>query len=128
MTQTITEQAFQLMDNINILIDEAQHLDEKTLSKLQKMEVKMNIFIAEFHKHSALTAQEYTSYLNHDAQSQLTFILGYSELFRSVAGHTLSILAQTSLNYICLATRQLSETLRQERDMMLAQRDKLTNS
>jgi len=127
MTQTIAEQAFKLMDNIAILIDEAQHLDEKTLSKLQKMETKMTVFITEFHKHSALTAQEYTSYLNHDAQSQLTFILGYSELFRAVNGHTLSIIAQSSLNYICEATRRLSDTLRQERDMMVAQRDKLTN-
>lgn len=126
MTQTIAEQALQLLDNIATLIDEAQHLEESYLTKLEKMESKMNIFITEFHKHSTLSVQEYASYLNHDALSQLTFILGYAELFRSVNAHLLNTIAIDVLDKICDGTRHLSESLRSERDIMVAQRDQLT--
>lgn len=128
MNQTIATQALHLIDTINLLIDEAQHLEEDYLSKLEKMETKMNFFITEFYKHSALSIQEYASYLNHDALSQLTFILGYAELFRSVNAHLLTGEAIAHLNVICDETRTLSENLRQERDKMITQRNQLTES
>jgi len=126
MTQTISEMALQLLDHISILIDESQHLEEAYFSKLEKMEAKMNIFITEFYKHSAMSIQDYASYLNHDALSQLTFILGYAELFRSVNAHLLKPTAIDVLEAICTGTRNLSETLRSERDIIVAQRDQLT--
>ncbi len=127
MTQTITEQAIHLIDTIGLLLDEAQDLDESYLSKLEKMEDKMTFFITEFYKHSALSISDYASYLNHDALSQLTFILGYAELFRSVNAHLLNHTAIDHLNIICDGTRNLSEILREERDRIVMERDQLTN-
>lgn len=128
MAQTIAEQALYLVDTIGLLLDESQHLEEALLSKLEKMEDKMNFFIAEFYKHSALSVSEYASYLNHDALSQLTFILGYAELFRSVNAHLLTTTAINHLNIICDGTRLLSDTLREERDKIVILRDQLTKS
>lgn len=128
MNQTISQQAFVLLDNIINLIGESQHLEDSLLQKLEKMESKMNFFIIEFHKHLALSKAEYSSYLNHDALSQLTFILGYAELFRSVNANLLNATAVSLLDSICTDTRALTESLRAERDIMLSQRNQLTHS
>lgn len=126
MNQTIAEQALYLTDTIGLLLDKSQHLDASHLSKLEKMETKMQFFLTEYYKHSALSIAEYASYLNHDALSQLTFILGYAELFRSINAHMLTNTALDHLNVICDETRKLTENLRTERDTMVATRDQFT--
>jgi hypothetical protein len=87
MQLSISEQAHQLIEHINLLLNATQYLDEKFRTKLEKVGLKMNDFVEDYHAHLALSVSDYTSYLNHDALSPLTVVLGYTELFRSVYAH-----------------------------------------
>lgn len=126
MQLSISKQANQLIEQINILLNTTQHLDDKFRIKLEKVQLKMNEFIADYHAHLALSINKYTSYLNHDALSPLTVVLGYAELFRSIYAYMLTSDEINLLNRICDMLRLLTDSLRNERDLMVAKRNELS--
>ena len=123
MQLSISEQANSLNQNIDALIISTTHLDEKYRSKIDKMCQKMNDFLAEYEHHSRLSIADYATYLNHDALSPLTIVLGYAELFRSVHANMLTAPELHQMNLICDQIRVLTESVRTERNVMVAQRD-----
>lgn len=123
MKITNRDLACQLIKTIDFLLKISIRLDENHFKKLEMMSHKMRFFLEEYDKHSTMSVNDFASYLNHDALSQLTFILGYAELFRSIHSHELSTDALQYIESICDDTRLLSENLRIERDIMVAKRD-----
>ena len=123
IAQPISEQAIILNDNINQLVISTQHLDEKYHNKIDKMSQKMNIFLDEYQQYTCLSIAEYASYLNHDALSPLTIVLGYGELFRSVYANLFTAEELRLINQICIQIRMLTESVRDECNMLIAQRD-----
>ncbi len=123
MKITNRDLASQLIKTIDFLLAISTHLDETYFKKLEMMGHKMCFFLEEYDKHSTMSVDDFASYLNHDALSQLTFILGYAELFRSIHAHELSSDALQYVESICDDTRLLSENLRIERDVMVAKRE-----
>ncbi len=127
MDVSISDQSYQLINYINILLDSTQRLDDNFRSKLEKVGFKMNEFVTNYHSHLTLTVDEFASYLNHDALSPLTIVLGYAELFRSIHAHLLTLDEINLLNSICERLRFLTESLRDERNVMVAKRNELSN-
>lgn len=128
ITITTRDLTCQLIKTIDLLITISAYLDENNYNKLVMMSEKIRYFLSQYDKHAALSVNEFASYLNHDAQSQLTFILGYAELLRTVNAHLLSDTALQYLESISMDTRDLSEKLRIERDIMVEKRNLLINS
>ena len=128
MPQSISEQASLLVQNMDILCDSTQRLDDKFRSKIEKMCQKMYDFFNEYHFHVNLPTHEYTSYLNHDALSPLTVVLGYAELFRSVNAHLLTNDELDHVTIICNQIRYLTESIRSERDVLIGKRDGYTST
>lgn len=128
MAQPISEQAIILTHNINNLVISTQRLEEKYLTKIEKMYQKMNDFLDEYDHNSRLSIPEYTSYLNHDALSPLTIVLGYAELFRSVHANLLTAEELTHTNVICEQIRALTESIRDERNVLVAQREQYSTT
>ena len=128
MQLSISEQAHQLIEDIDILLNSTQHLDDSFRNKLDKVSFKMNEFVTEYHTHLTLSISEYASYLNHDALSPLTIVLGYSELSRSIHAHLLTSDEIHLLTKICHRLRILTESLYNERDTMVAKRNQITAS
>ena len=126
MQLSISEQANQLIKHIDILLNSTQRLDVNFRIKLEKIEFKMDEFVTEYHTHFALSISEYASYLNHDALSPLTIVLGYSELFRSIHAHMLTLEEINILNQICDMSRLLTDSLRDECKVMVAKRNELS--
>jgi len=127
MVVSISDQGYQLIDNINLLLDSTHRLDDNFRAKLEKVAFKMNEFVTNYHSHLTLSVTEFASYLNHDALSPLTVVLGYAELFRSIHAHMLTSDEINLLNTICERLRLLTESLRDERNLMVAKRNELTN-
>ncbi len=127
MVGSISDQGYQLIDNINLLLDSTHRLDDNFRAKLEKVAFKMNEFVTNYHSHLTLSVTEFASYLNHDALSPLTVVLGYAELFRSIHAHMLTSDEINLLNTICERLRLLTESLRDERNLMVAKRNELTN-
>lgn len=126
MPQPISEQALILSHNINQLVHCTQRLDEKYRSKIDKMSQKMTDFLTEYDFNSRLSIAEYASYLNHDALSPLTIVLGYAELFRTVHANQLTVDELSHTNLICEQIRILTESVRDECNLIVAQRDRYT--
>ena len=127
MQNSTLEQAYQLIDQINSLLDSTQHLEDQFRDKIQKIDSKMNEFVTSYNAHSTLPTSEFVSYLNHDALSPLTVVVGYAELFRSVYAQMLTIDDIHLLNHICDSLRLLTEGLRDERNSMVAKRSKISS-
>ena len=125
MYLSIPEQSEQLIENINIFIDATQHLDEKYRDKLFKMNHKMNDFVQDYLNYSSLSISEYASFLNHDALSPLTIVLGYAELFRSAYAHILTDVEVQFIDQICAMMRTLTDSVRQECLIMVSKREQL---
>jgi hypothetical protein len=127
MQNSILELTYQIINQINILLDSTQHLEDKFRDKIDKIDSKMNEFITNYHSHLSLPTNEFVSYLNHDALSPLTVVVGYAELFRSVYAPMLTPDDIHLLNHICDDLRLLTENLRNERNVMVANRSKLSS-
>lgn len=127
MPLSIAEQADQLNEHIHILLNTTQHLDDKFRTQLHKVAFKMREFITDYHTHFALSVSEYASYLNHDALSPLTIVLGYAELYRSIHADLLTSEQITLLNRVCDMSHTLIENLRNERKLMLAKRRQISS-
>jgi|GEM_PF-1815269 len=127
MQISISNQAYQLINHITILMESTQYLDEIYRIKLDKIKTKMNEFVSNYHAHLALSVREFASYLNHDALSPLTIVLGYAELFRSVHAHMLTLDEINLVNQICDALRILIESVRNEYKLMIAKQNELTS-
>lgn len=124
MTYSIYQQAQQLVTDIDTLFHTTQHLDDKFHSKIEKMSRKMREFVVSYQTYSQLSLGEYLSYLNHDALSPLTIVLGYAELFRSVNAHVLSLDELNQMSSIADGIRYLTECIHGERNSMVEKRDK----
>ena len=122
MIHPIQNQAHQLTEHINMLLESTSRLDDNLRDKLGKVSRKMSDFMTEFDNHLVLSAEEFTSYLNHDALSPLTIVLGYAELFRTIHAHLLTSQEIELINGICNMLRTLTESIRNERDFMVARR------
>jgi len=127
MEVSILDQGYQLINYINMLLSSTQRLDDNFRFKLEKVGFKMNEFVTNYHSHLTLPITEFASYLNHDALSPLTVVLGYAELFRSIHAHMLTLDEINLLNSICERLRILTESLRDERNLLVAKRNELLN-
>ena len=123
MQLSISEQSYQLIDQINTLISSTQGLEDNYHAKLIKVGFKMNEFVTNYHAHLSLPVSEFASYLNHDALSPLTVVLGYAELFRSVHAHMLTLDNINLLHNICDELRILTDSVRRECQIMVAKRN-----
>lgn len=123
MQVSISDQAHEIIDYINTLLNSTQHLDDIFRNKLEKVERKMDEFITNYHTHLALSISEFASYLNHDALSPLTVVIGYAELFRSVHAHMLTLDEINLLNEICDKLRLLTDSIRKEYKSIITKRN-----
>ena len=121
-----------VLDHAKLLLDFIFHFDTLTLNwrdsnrtKVEKMSKKMTEFIMQYEMHSIRSVPEFASYLNHDALSPLTIVVGYAELFRSVHVGLLDIQQLSVINEICEMSRVLTEAVRMERDQMVEKRNAL---
>lgn len=128
MSQPISELAEHLIDYIFALENTTQRLDDKYYSKIQKMSQKMTYFYNEYNTHTRLSIEEYVSYLNHDALSPLTIVLGYAELFRSINSHILTIDEFNLVTSISIMIRDLTDSIREEHDMIITNRDQISTT
>lgn len=123
MVTQIASQAEELIANLIRFDQSTLHLDDQYRKNVEKMLQKMNDFFEEFIDYSKQSLVEYTNYLNYEATSPLTVVLGYAELFRSINAHLLTQDTLHHVNLICEQTRILIEYLQTERDHMLTKQN-----
>lgn len=128
MPQPISELAKHLIDYVSALENSTHRLDDKYYSKIQKMSQKITFFYNEYNTHTRLSIEEYVSYLNHDALSPLTIVLGYAELFRSINSHILTIDEFNLVTSISAMIRDLTDSIREEHDMIITNRDQISTT
>lgn len=127
MNVNIEGQSNIIIDLIAGLQRTTHNLSDKQISQIDKMSSKIGEFSAQYLTNSQLSIAEFASYLNHDALSPLTVVMGYAELFRTVQNASLTEHQFVIIEDICDITQQLTENLRSLRNEMVARRNELTS-
>lgn len=127
MNISIEDQSSLLVDMLASLLISSINLNEKQVSQIEKMNTKINEFVSQFATHSQLSDVEFASYLNHDALSPLTVVMGYAELFRTIQNTCLTEYQFSMIETICELVRQLTDNLRKLRDETVAKLKALTS-
>jgi signal transduction histidine kinase len=123
MKVSIEGQSHLLVDLVANLQVTSHNLSDKQASQVDKMGSKISEFVTQYILHSQLTISEFASYLNHDALSPLTVVMGYAELFRTVQNESLTEPQFILIEDICAIIGQLTENVRALRNELVAKQN-----
>jgi light-regulated signal transduction histidine kinase (bacteriophytochrome) len=126
MMNEAVEYASQVIDLCDLLMEHRHRLTEDQASTVETIYRRAVGFITDFMQHQPNTIQKLASYLNHDAMSPVTIMVGYSELLLMNAMGEMDAVVREVVQYIADYSHALHEELKDLTVIMVDLRTRLT--
>lgn len=106
------EYASQILDITSIILDHSSGLNKDQVKHVYTIHRRTFQFVSDYMAKQSVPIQELRHYLNHDALSPVTVIIGYSEVLLMEASGSLSDPYRDAVKEICQFGYALLEELR----------------
>ena len=106
------EYASQILDITSLVLDHSSGLNHDQIKHVKTIHRRAFQFVDDYMQKQSLPVQELRSYLNHDALSPVTVIIGYSEVLLMEASGTLADPYREAIREICNFGYALLEELK----------------